>query len=396
MWLTKVRHTPDQRSVVSKVFLVKLFIKKVEVMREMKTTISIIKADVGSIGGHTMPSQEMLDICKKKLEEKKGKLLIDYYVTRCGDDIELLMTHTKGVDSKEIHTLAWDSFKAAAEIAKKNGLYAAGQDLLSNAFSGNVRGMGPGIAEMEIEERPAEAFIAFMADKTEASAFNLPLYEMFANPFTTAGLVLDPKLHDGFKFEVQDVKGHKKIILDTPEEAYDLLALIGLTDRYAIKAIYKKSGEIAAVASTEKVNLIAGKYVGKDDPSMLVRVQSGYPATGEAVDPFARPFYIAGWMRGSHRGPLMPVGEKDANPVRFDGPPRIVALAFSMKNGILAGPVDLFADVSFDRARKVANQMADIMRRHGPFQPHLLPPEELEYATLPQVLKKLEPRMKNL
>ena len=362
----------------------------------MKTTVSLIKADIGSIGGHIRTSDEILDLCKKKLQEEKGKLLIDFYVTRCGDDVELLMTHENGVDAKEIHSLAWDTFKEGAELAKEQGLYGAGQDLLSDAFSGNVRGMGPGICEMEFEERPAEVIIAFMADKTEASAFNLPLYEMFANPFNTAGLVLDPKLHDGFKFEVHDVKGSRKIILDTPEESYDLLALIGLTDIYAVKRVYRKSGEISAVASTEKVNMIAGRYVGKDDPAMLVRAQSGYPATGEIVNPFARPFFIAGWMRGSHRGPIMPVAEKDANPSRFDGPPRIICLSFSMKNGVLSTPVDVFSDVSFDNARRQANEMADYMRRHGPFQPHLLPPGEMEYTTLPEVMKKLEGRFEEL
>lgn len=365
-------------------------------MIKMKTTVSLIKADIGSIGGHIRTSDEILDLCKKKLQEEKGKLLIDFYVTRCGDDVELLMTHENGVDAKEIHSLAWDTFKEGAELAKEQGLYGAGQDLLSDAFSGNVRGMGPGICEMEFEERPAEVIIAFMADKTEASAFNLPLYEMFANPFNTAGLVLDPKLHDGFKFEVHDVKGSRKIILDTPEESYDLLALIGLTDIYAVKRVYRKSGEISAVASTEKVNMIAGRYVGKDDPAMLVRAQSGYPATGEIVNPFARPFFIAGWMRGSHRGPIMPVAEKDANPSRFDGPPRIICLSFSMKNGVLSTPVDVFSDVSFDNARRQANEMADYMRRHGPFQPHLLPPGEMEYTTLPEVMKKLEGRFEKL
>jgi len=362
----------------------------------MKTTISLIKADIGSIGGHIKVPENIMENCRKRLEDVENELLIDSYVTRSGDDVELLMTHTLGVDAKEIHSLAWDTLTEGAETAKEMGLYGAGQDLLSDAFSGNVRGMGPGIAEMEIEERPAEVVVAFMADKTEASAFNLPLYEMFANPFNTAGLVLDPKLHEGFKFEVHDVKGAQKIIFDTPEESYDLLALIGLTDKYAIKRIFKKSGEVAAVASTEKVNLIAGRYVGKDDPGMLVRAQSGYPATGEVVNPFANVFLIAGWMRGSHRGPLMPVGEKDANPTRFDGPPRIVGLSFSMKNGKFSEPVDLFSDVSFDDARRQANQLANYMRRHGPFQPHLLPPGEMEYTTLPNVLKKLESRFENL
>ncbi len=362
----------------------------------MKTTISVIKADIGSVGGHIKVHEDIMEMARKKLKKEEGKKIIDSYVTRCGDDLELIMTHTKGVDSKQIHALAWDVFREGTKIAKKLGLYGAGQDILSDAFSGNVRGMGPGIAEMEMEERPAEVVVVFMGDKTEASAFNLPLYEMFANPFSTAGLVLDPKLHSGFKFEVHDVKGSKKIVFDTPEESYDLLALIGLTDVYAIKRIYKKSGEIAAVASTEKVNLIAGKYVGKDDPCMIVRAQSGYPATGEVVEPFSKPFLIAGWMRGSHRGPLMPTSEADANPTRFDGPPRLVGLSFSMKNGKLVDPVDLFSDVSFDEARRQANELAYYMRRHGPFQPHLLPPGEMEYTTLPAIMKKLKGRFEKL
>ena len=30
--------------------------------------------------------------------------------------------------------------------------------------------------------------------------------------------------------------------------------------------------------------------------------------------------------------------------------------------------------------------------RHGPFEPHRLPMEEMEYTTLPQVMEKLEGR----
>jgi fructose 1,6-bisphosphate aldolase/phosphatase len=34
------------------------------------------------------------------------------------------------------------------------------------------------------------------------------------------------------------------------------------------------------------------------------------------------------------------------------------------------------------------------MRRHGPFMPHRLGPEEMEYTTLPEVLGKLASRFK--
>ena len=55
-------------------------------------------------------------------------------------------------------------------VARQEGLYGAGQDLLKDSFSGNVRGMGPAVAEMEIEERPNEPFLLFEVDKTDPGA----------------------------------------------------------------------------------------------------------------------------------------------------------------------------------------------------------------------------------
>jgi fructose 1,6-bisphosphate aldolase/phosphatase len=37
-----------------------------------------------------------------------------------------------------------------------------------------------------------------------------------------------------------------------------------------------------------------------------------------------------------------------------------------------------------------------MMRRHGPFEPHRLPLEEMEYTTMPQVMEKLNGRFKDL
>ncbi len=43
-----------------------------------------------------------------------------------------------------------------------------------------------------------------------------------------------------------------------------------------------------------------------------------------------------------------------------------------------------------------ANDIADILRRHGPFEPHRLPLEEMEYTTMPEVMKKLKGRFKKI
>ncbi|MEM2039569.1 MAG: fructose-1,6-bisphosphate aldolase/phosphatase [Zestosphaera sp.] len=363
-------------------------------MSQEKTTISVIKADIGSLAGHHIVHPETLAVATKVLAEAKFKgLIIDFYVTNVGDDLQLIMTHRRGVDAPETHELAWSAFKEAANVARDLGLYAAGQDLLSEAFSGNVRGLGPGVAEMEFVERPSEPIVVFMADKTEPGAFNLPIYRVFADPFNTAGLVIDPKIHEGFKFEIFDVFENKAVVLSAPEESYDILALIGTPGRFIVRRVYRKpDNEIAAVVSVERLSLMAGRYVGKDDPVAIVRAQSGFPAVGEVLEPFAFPHLVAGWMRGSHHGPLMPVSQRHAKCTRFDGPPRVLALGFQVKNGKLVGPADLFDDVAFDESRRIAQQIADYMRRHGPFMPHRLGPEEMEYTTLPSVLEKLKDR----
>jgi len=360
----------------------------------VKITLSVIKADVGGYVGHSESHPDVLANAEECMARaKKEGTLVDYHVTKCGDDLQLIMTHQHGENSELVHKLAWDTFVSCTEVAKKLKLHGAGQDLLADAFSGNVKGMGPGVAEMEFKERPAETVIVFMADKTSAGAWNMPLYKMFADPFNTIGLVIAGNMHAGFAFEVHAIKEGKRVTFNAPEEIYDLLVFIGAPSHYMVKAVYhRESKEIAAVSSTQRLALIAGRYVGKDDPVCIVRSQGEFPAVGEVLEPFTLPLLVEGWMRGSHHGPLMPVSIPDSIPSRFDGPPRVTAAGFQLAGGKLVGPRDMFADKSFDNARQQALDAADFMRRHGPFEPHRLPLDEMEYTTMPQVMKKLEGR----
>ena len=125
---------------------------------------------------------------------------------------------------------------------------------------------------------------------------------------------------------------------------------------------------------------------------MVCRCQSGFPALGEVLEPFAFPHLVEGWMRGSHHGPLMAVRFDEANPSRFDGPPRVIAAGFQLADGKLIGPRDLFDDPAFDAARHQANTVADYMRRHGPFEPHRLGLDDMEYTTMPKLMEKLADR----
>ncbi len=376
-----------------------------------RVTVSVIKADVGSVAGHSRPHPLMMKKCGEVLNDgMKGGTINDFYVTRVGDDINLYLTHNRGENNKDIHGLAWEAFQEATKLAKSMKMYAAGQDLLTDAFSGNVRGAGPGAAEMEFKERGAEPMLFFMADKTEPSSYSLPLCRIFMDPFTTTGLIIDPRAHEGFKFEVVDVCDSKRVLMNTPDEMYDILTLLGDTTRYAIKRIFSKNAEIgiAAVVSTEKLNFAAGKYVGKDDPVCIVRCQSGLPAVGEVLQPFMFPTLVSGWMRGSHYGAWYPCSVQDSDPSYFDGPPRICCLGFQISNGRFQGmedpdsapgvhdPIDYFAGSVWDEARRKAVKASIYMRGHGPFMPAILGPEEMEYTTRPAVLKKLKERMEKL
>ena len=363
----------------------------------MKLTLSVIKADVGSIGGHIAPSKRLLEAVRTHVHDKGAGLVIDFDVSHTGDDIAILMTHGRGVGDAKVHEMAWNAFVAGTEVARSEGLYGAGQDLLKDAFSGNVKGMGPAVAEMEFEERPAEPFLFFAADKTDPGAYNLPLYLAFADAMTTPGLMLAPKMAKGFKFVIMDVEhssGDRVIELVTPEEIYDVAALLRDTERFVVESVWSRAtGEQAAAVSTSRLHNIAGKYTGKDDPVMTVRTQMNFPATGEVLAPYATGHLVAGGMRGSHNMPLMPV-TLNCGTSYFDGPPLVSCAAFSVHGGRLTGPLDPFAHPFWDHIRQRVSEKSVEMRRQGFFGPAMLPMSELEYTGIKEKLASLESRFK--
>ncbi|MFW6131724.1 MAG: fructose-1,6-bisphosphate aldolase/phosphatase [Candidatus Aminicenantaceae bacterium] len=363
----------------------------------MKVTLSVLKADIGSIGGHILPSKALLSEVDQYVKENGKDFILDYYISHTGDDIAILCTHERGVSDEKVHKLAWDAFLSGTEVAKKQGLYGAGQDLLKDAFSGNIRGMGPAVAEMEFEERPNEPFVFFAADKTDPGAYNLPLYLGFCDPMYCAGLMLSPKMEAGFKFRIIDVgytEKDKVIELNSPENLYDIAALLRDNEKYVIKSIYSRStGSQAVALSTTRLHNIAGKYTGKDDPVALVRVQGEFPATGEVLAPYQIGHYVAGFMRGSHNGPLMPC-QLNTTISYFDGPPVVTGAAFCVKEGKFTEPADVFDHPFWDYVRREISKKAADIRRQGFSGAAMLPYSELEYGGIVDKLSKLEKKFK--
>ena len=344
----------------------------------MKITVSVIKADVGGIGGHTRPSDALIQAVRDTVNNSKH-LLIDYYIGYCGDDVHIVMSHTHGVDNKEIHKMAWDAFMAGTNVARKQGLYGAGQDLLKDSFSGNIKGMGPGVAEMEFDERQNEAFTVFAADKTEPGAFNYPIYRMFVDALSNTGLIVNRNLADGVIVNVMDVEEGKVAAMELWKDKPTLEAALMYPGRYVVDTVTTKDGEPILAASTDRLHNIAGTYVGKDDPILLVRTQKLFPATEEVGSVFNNPHFVAGNTRGSHNMPLMPVKLNSAATINFCIP-IVESLVFSMHDGKFTGPFDGFSTPDWDYIREIATKKAITIRSQGFIHPATLVPSELEYA----------------
>ncbi|MGI0028599.1 MAG: fructose-1,6-bisphosphate aldolase/phosphatase [Nitrososphaera sp.] len=363
----------------------------------MRITLSAIKADIGGIGGHTRPSDELVGTVRNFVSRNAKGLLVDYYIGYTGDDIHIIMSHTQGADNEKIHKLAWDAFTEGTKTAKEQGLYGAGQDLLKDSFSGNVRGMGPGVAEIEMEERPSEVFCIFAADKTEPGAFNLPMWRMFVDARSNTGIIINERLAEGVIFRIMDVMAGKLAELKMWQDKTELEAALMYPGRYVVHSVMSADGSEQIVsASTDRLHNIAGTYVGKDDPIAIVRTQKNFPATEEAGSAFNDPHYVAGNTRGSHHMPLMPVMLNSAASLNYSIP-IVSCLLFSMHNGKLTGPHDGFGTADWDLQRTMASERAMIMRNQGFIHPATLVPDELEYNKGYEArMSKLESKFKDI
>ncbi|WP_455371765.1 fructose 1,6-bisphosphatase, partial [Petrachloros mirabilis] len=56
-------------------------------------TLSVIKADIGGWVGHSAIHPALIESAQERLANAKTSgLVVDYHVTACGDDLQLIMT----------------------------------------------------------------------------------------------------------------------------------------------------------------------------------------------------------------------------------------------------------------------------------------------------------------
>jgi len=407
------------------------FVQEAEIV---PLSVRAAKADVGGVGGHVLVDPEVKAVFANyilnhnRLDDRRERPIFrSLFFTHTGDDVCVVgvldartMEHPEAVDE-----LLWDAFNEGAAVAKKLGNYAPGQDLKADAFSGNIRGMGPGTALLPLPFRPStgdtsQTVLVATADKTEPGAYNYITRGAYLDPnFNTGLLIAKSDMKRGYLFKIIDVDTkaqaiengvnpsdqealnaemdrlggtERSIMLSGPEQYYDLGALTMNSSRYVIAEVWTKDEngepkELGVAVSAERLHNIkdlkTGRFVygGKDDPVMLALAQGHWPAPGEIVSPIARIPTLAGDCRGSHFLPMYPA-EIGTQTSYWSGPiMSAITASINLETGRIGSIADQLAKgTPWDGIRDEASKkMVEFRNAQGYTHPGTLGTGEMEY-----------------
>ncbi|MBI3456034.1 MAG: fructose 1,6-bisphosphatase [Candidatus Rokubacteria bacterium] len=400
-----------------------VFAKKPELIQRF---IKATKADVGGVGGHVVASEEVKGVIARFVLDNNSyqghPIFTSLIVTHTGDDVGVTGIMSEKVPMEVVDELLWDAFSEGAAKATELGLYGPGQDLIADAFTGNLRGAGPATVVLPLPvrpENPSQTVVLSFADKTEPMAFNYYATGAYMLPRFNSGLVIAAsKMKRGYIFEIVDLdtkaqaieagvhpkdqraldgkmeelaKGlqEKVITLRAPEDLYDIEGLTRAS-RFVVARIWTREergekAQLGYVVSAERLHNIKTKkgftYGGKDDPVLLAFAQGDWPAPGELTSPWATCPMVAGDCRGSHNLHILPV------PINWQtsywsGPIlSCVTLSVNLNTGRIGAISDQFAlGTPWDWVRQRASELAAQFRTaHGIKQPATLHEDELEY-----------------
>ncbi|MBI4593218.1 MAG: fructose 1,6-bisphosphatase [Candidatus Rokubacteria bacterium] len=388
--------------------------------------IKATKADVGGVGGHVVAAEEVKSAVAKLVLDNNAyrgePMFTSLIVTHTGDDVAVTGILAESVDMSVVDELMWDALQEGAAKAAELGLYGPGQDLVADAFTGNLRGAGPASVTLPFpvrKENPSQTVLLSFADKTEPMAFNYYATGAYLLPRFNTGLVIaaskmkrgyimdivdldtkaqaveagahprDQKALDGKMEELAKGLQEKVIRLRGPEDLYDIEGLCR-SSRFVIARIWSRSekgeaDQLGYVVSAERLhNIITKKgftYGGKDDPVLLAVAQGDWPAPGEITSPRAACPMVAGDCRGSHHLHILPMPINSQTSF-WSGPIlSCLTLSCNIHTGRIGAISDQFSlGTPWDEVRRRASELAIQFRTaHGIKQPATLHEDELEY-----------------
>jgi fructose 1,6-bisphosphate aldolase/phosphatase len=388
--------------------------------------IKATKADVGGVGGHVVTADEVKSVIAKFVLENNSlngePIFTSLIVTHTGDDVAVTGIMSERIDMSVVDELMWDALQLGAEKATELGLYGPGQDLVADAFTGNLRGAGPATVVLPLplrKDNPSQTVLVSFADKTEPMAFNYYATGAYLLPRFNTGLVIAAsKMKRGYIMDIVDLdtkaqaveagahprdqaaldgkmeelaKGlqEKVISLRSPEDLFDIEGLCR-SSRYVIARIWSRTeqGEkdsLGYICSAERLHNIKTKkgftYGGKDDPVLLAFAQGDWPAPGELTSPWAACPMVAGDCRGSHNLHILPM-PINSQTSYWSGPIlSAITLSCNIHTGRIGAISDQFAlGTPWDQVRAKASELAVQFRTaHGVKQPATLHEDELEY-----------------
>jgi fructose 1,6-bisphosphate aldolase/phosphatase len=388
--------------------------------------IKATKADVGGVGGHVVAADEVKSIVAKFVLDNNvqgGKpLFSSLIVTHTGDDVAVTGILDEKAEMSVVDELMWDALQEGASKAAELGLYGPGQDLVADAFTGNLRGAGPATVTLPFpvrKDNASQTVLLSFCDKTEPMAFNYYATGAYLLPRFNTGLVIaaskmkrgyildivdldtkaqaveagahprDPQALDGKMEELAKGLFEKVVRLRAPEDLYDIEGLCR-SSRFVVARIWSRNergdaDQLGYVCSAERLHNIKTKkgftYGGKDDPVLLAFAQGDWPAPGEITSPWAACPMVAGDCRGSHYLHILPM-PINSQTSYWSGPIiSAVTLSCNIHTGRIGAISDQFAlGTPWDSVRRQASDLAIQFRNaHGIKQPATLHEDELEY-----------------
>src|SRR5437879_923898 len=175
--------------------------------------IKATKADVGGVGGHVVAADEVKSVIAKFVLDNNGyrgePIFTSLIVTHTGDDCAVTGIMAETVDMTVVDELMWDALQEGATKAAELGLYGPGQDLVADAFTGNLRGAGPATVVLPFpvrKDNPSQTVLVSFADKTEPMAFNHYATGDYMLPrFNTRMILADSKMKRGNILPIVDL-----------------------------------------------------------------------------------------------------------------------------------------------------------------------------------------------